>query len=137
MPPEYTHAYAIERVAAPAMALAVLGGIGLVLFGLSFVAHLIWAALGVHPGVFRFPGLAPEIVEASNIISALMGFVFAAVVFLGGLRMKSLRNYPLARAASIVAIIPCFWPCCLFGVPIGIWSLTVLSDPVVRAAFRP
>lgn len=50
--------------------------------------------------------------------------------------MKSLENYGFAMAASIIALIPCMGPCCILGIPFGIWSLVVLSDPVVRSSFK-
>jgi hypothetical protein len=39
-------------------------------------------------------------------------------------------------AAAIVALIPCFSPCCLIGLPIGIWALVVLSKPEVKSQFE-
>jgi hypothetical protein len=32
-------------------------------------------------------------------------------------------------------MIPCISPCCLLGLPIGIWALVVLLKPEVKAAF--
>ncbi len=59
------------------------------------------------------------------VISSLM--IFAA------LKMKRLQAYWLAVAASILAII--ISPGNLIGLPIGIWSLVVLSQREVRMAF--
>jgi hypothetical protein len=39
-------------------------------------------------------------------------------------------------AASIIAMIPCVSPCCLLGLPIGIWALVVLMKPEVKSAFH-
>jgi hypothetical protein len=36
---------------------------------------------------------------------------------------------------SIVAMVPCLGPCCIVGIPIGIWALVVLMKPEVKAAF--
>jgi hypothetical protein len=36
--------------------------------------------------------------------------------------------------ASIFAMLPCN-PCCLLGLPIGIWALVVLSNEDVKDAF--
>ena len=38
--------------------------------------------------------------------------------------------------AAIVAMIPRISPCCLLGLPFGIWALVVLSNGTVKAAFR-
>ena len=37
--------------------------------------------------------------------------------------------------ASILAVVPCVSPCCLVGLPIGIWALVVLSKPEVKSQF--
>jgi len=58
------------------------------------------------------------------------------LVFIGAMKMKNLENYSLAMAAAIVAVIPCISPCCLLGLPFGIWALVVLNDSSVKAAFR-
>ncbi len=34
------------------------------------------------------------------------------------------------------AMIPCVSPCCLLGLPLGIWALIVLVKPEVKAAFQ-
>jgi len=69
-------------------------------------------------------------------VSAVIGLVVSGVIFFGAMKMKSLENYGLAMAASIIAMIPCFSPCCLLGLPIGIWALVVLTKPDVKSAFH-
>jgi hypothetical protein len=49
--------------------------------------------------------------------------------------MQKLSNHGLAMAAAIVAMIPCFSPCCLLGLPFGIWALVMLNKPEVRSQF--
>ena len=49
--------------------------------------------------------------------------------------MGRLEGYGLAMTASIFAMIPCVGPCCLLGLPFGIWSVTVLNRRDVKAAF--
>jgi hypothetical protein len=50
--------------------------------------------------------------------------------------MMKLRSRGLALTASILAMIPFTSPCCLLGLPVGIWSMLVLSKPEVSAAFE-
>jgi hypothetical protein len=38
--------------------------------------------------------------------------------------------------ASVIAMIPCISPCCIVGLPIGIWAMVVLSKPEVKSAFH-
>ena len=49
--------------------------------------------------------------------------------------LLSLQSWPMALAASVVAMLPCLSPCCCLGLPIGIWSLVVLLDNNVKASF--
>ena len=50
--------------------------------------------------------------------------------------MKKLVNYRLAMVVSILALAPCISPCCLLGLPFGIWALVVLNKPEVKSAFQ-
>jgi hypothetical protein len=67
-----------------------------------------------------------------GIIAILMG----AVILLGGLKMMKLESFGVAMTASILAMIPCLSPCCVIGLPIGIWALVILSKPEVKSAFH-
>ena len=64
--------------------------------------------------------------------------VWAFVAF-GAARMMTLRSYGIGLAAAIVSIVNCsghLWCCCWpLGIAFGIWSLVVLLQPNVRAAF--
>lgn len=61
--------------------------------------------------------------------------VLSVVVIIGGLQMRNLSGMGLPVTASILSMIPCVSGCCcLLGVPVGIWSLIVLSRPEVKAA---
>jgi hypothetical protein len=66
----------------------------------------------------------------------IIGILGALLILIGGLKMKNAQSYGLALTASIVAVIPCVSPCCLLGIPFGIWALVVLNNPDVKAAFR-
>ncbi len=68
--------------------------------------------------------------------AGVVQIVLGIVVLLGAVRMKRLESYGLAMASAIIAMIPCVSPCCVLGLPFGIWALVVLSDIHVRSAFR-
>ena len=57
-------------------------------------------------------------------------------MLIAAIRMKELRSYGLAMAGAILGMLPYLSPCCLLGLPFGIWALVVLADPAVKAAFR-
>jgi len=66
----------------------------------------------------------------------LLALIAAPIIIYGAIQMMKGRKLGLAKASAILAIIP-FTSCCfLIGVPIGIWALTVLSKPDVKAFFR-
>ena len=65
-----------------------------------------------------------------------IGLILSIIVLIGAIKMKALENYGFAMAASIIALFPCIGPCCFIGIPFGIWSLVVLSDPLVKSSFR-
>ena len=84
------------------------------------------------PGQAWVAMLSGPVGVAVSIIAILM----SVVILLGALKMKKLESYGLAMTASILAMIPCLSPCCVIGLPIGIWALVVLSKPEVKSAFH-
>jgi hypothetical protein len=56
------------------------------------------------------------------------------IVLVGGLRMRSLTSHRAATTGAWVAMLP-LSPAVVIGLPVGIWALRVLGDPVVRGAF--
>jgi hypothetical protein len=70
-----------------------------------------------------------------GVASAAFGLAMSVLVLIGALRMHALRSYSLALVASILAMVPCVTPCCVIGLPFGIWALVVLNKPEVRSQF--
>jgi len=111
---------------------------------LGFIANLF--ALGwniAEPKGEPVPNLDPELQRiiqtwsgTLGIVSAIIGIVVAGFVLYGALRMKKLEGYAWAMTAAILALIPCVSPCCVIGLPIGIWALIVLLQPEVKAQFH-
>ena len=71
-----------------------------------------------------------------GVVSSIIGILVSGVIFLGAMKMKKLESYGFAMAATIIAMVPCFSPCCVLGLPIGIWALVVLLKPEVKSAFH-
>jgi phage FluMu protein Com len=132
-PPEQFYWAAHSRMVGPAIGLILTAAAGVILR----VAGIAISVLKVGVGAGGRPGMMPAMIPGGAAI-ALDSFalILAIVVLIGALKMKSLENYALAMAVSIIAMIPCLGPCCLLGIPFGIWSLVVLLDPQVKAAFR-
>jgi hypothetical protein len=130
-----SYLYALQRVSAPAVCLIVTAvlGIGLHLLGIAgVILHIGVAAAAMHqhamPEMF-ISGPIAIIYQGINIILYL-------IILIGAMKMKGLENYGFAMAASIIALVPCIGPCCLLGLPFGIWALVVLSDPAVKSSFK-
>ena len=126
-----------ERVAGPATALIVTAILGLVLQVVGVLINLISSAslpAGRHDpfGPHAMVMLGPAV----SIFFGVLGAALGIFVLIGATRMKHLESYGFAMAAAIIALIPCTSPCCLLGLPFGIWALVVLTDPSVKAAFR-
>jgi hypothetical protein len=61
----------------------------------------------------------------------------ALVSIIGGVCMLARKARWLAILAAVNTALPCVTsPCCLLGLPIGIWALVVLFQPDVKNAFR-
>lgn len=80
--------------------------------------------------------------QAFNLMSGGVGiFIYiielgvAGFIVYGALQMKDLKNHAMAMVAAIISMIPCVSPCCLVGLPAGIWALVTLNKPEVKAAF--
>ena len=134
---EYT---ASRDVRGPATALQCIGWFGSVL---SLMGVGIWVLLLLmvmnNPRPQNQGGLQREEVFAQAMIYIPQGcvaFAISIVMIVGGRKMSRLESYGWAQAAAIVGMIPCISPCCLFGLPFGIWALTVLNRSDVQAAFR-
>ncbi len=72
----------------------------------------------------------------AGLVGSLIPLAGGVVIIVGCLKMKKFESYGYARTANILAMIPCVSPCCLLGIPLGIWGLVVLSRPEVQSAFR-
>jgi len=110
-----------QRVRGPSLALLITGILGA---GLGAIMAL--AAISE-------PGEAGT--TAPPLFFSLIGAAVQALVAYAGFQMMNLKNYRLAMIGSVLAMLPCS-ACCLLGLPMGIWSVTLLTKPEVRNAFH-
>lgn len=125
-----------DQVNMPATMLLVAGGLGIL--GQIF-------NLAVHFGLFAmslpFSGGSSAAFGALSsgitVVLSIMGLGVNGFIIYGAMQMKGLKNYTVAIAAAIAAVIPCFspCPCCFVGIAAGIWAIIVLVKPEVKAAF--
>lgn len=70
------------------------------------------------------------------VVVSVIGLLAGAITTFAGIKMRALQSRGLVILGSVLAMLPCVSPCCLAGLPIGIWALVALSNPDVKAAFR-
>jgi len=128
-----------QAVTGPAIGLMVTAGLGIA----GALLGLVQSVLGVD-NTPDIPGLDPQVIHMIRlfthgpvaILSNAIALGVGVLILFSALRMQKLTNHGLAMAAAIIAMIPCFSPCCLLGLPFGIWALVVLSRPEIKAQFR-
>lgn len=125
-----------QRVNAPAIALMITGIIGGVLAVLSLALNILGVGMGSM--IARESGqdaLGMMFSGGMGIAVSLVNIALAAFIIWAATKMKNLQAWPACVGASIIAMIPCVSPCCVLGLPIGIWCLVILFDQKVKAAF--
>jgi len=129
-----------SRVSGPATGLLVTGIIGIVFQAAGLILNLTGIGFGAVPanpqGAPIDPNMMAMFQGTTAIVAAIVGCVIGIVIIFGAMKMKNLESYGLAMTSSILALIPCISPCCLLGLPFGIWALVVLSDAQIKQAFR-
>jgi len=137
-------ALAASKVNAPAIALMVVGGLG-ILWHLFFLGIRI---LGTGASFLSVPGMGQDDTAARvvsvmgggiGIVLSVLGLGISGFVIWGAMKMRALTGYGIALASAILAMIPGFtcYCCCLGlpGLPFGIWALVVLLDNNVKQSF--
>jgi hypothetical protein len=130
---------ALQLVKGPAIGLKVTAILGLVMVVVGLVFNVM-TLNGFHIGPQQMydpqmQKLIGTLGGSLGIVQNIIGGIVGVVVLLGAAKMQQLRSYQFALTASIVAMVPCISPCCLFGLPLGIWALVVLNKPEVKSQF--
>lgn len=125
------------KVLAPAIALIVVAGLGLLASLFNVIFALTAAPIPPDPN-------APEFIRALNQnttgpTTAIIQGSFAllnVLIIAGGVQMARMEMRAFAIVASVLAMLNAGTCCCILGLPVGIWSLVILLLPDVAAAFR-
>ncbi len=125
-----------DAVRWPAISLIVVSCLCLLLM-IPAIGFDIWLIASGAAAQMRQPaGISKETTTTVRLCwDVLLALVSVAVLW-GGIQMLQLRNYKYAYGTAVLAAIPCVGPCCLLGVPTGIWALFVLHREEVRQSFR-
>ena len=125
-----------DQISGPAIGLLVTGIIGAVFSLVGFISLAVGTSLN-HFWIEEFLEYVEKFYERSFALgSSLLEVLIAAFIVYAALKMKELQQWGFAVAASILAMLPCISPCCVIGLPIGIWALVVLMRPEVKSAFH-
>jgi hypothetical protein len=136
-------AHPSERVNGPAIGIMVTSIIGIVLAALGLIMNLLGVGLGAAGAMGAMePGAGMEELGVAmgqglfGVLQSVAGLIVGAVCLVGAQKMRNLERYHLALTSSVLIMVPCLSPCCVLGLPFGIWSLIVLNDPFVKSAFQ-
>jgi hypothetical protein len=130
---------AAAQVQIPALLMQITGYLGaglsviLLIYRVVMVGTVMSQTSGAPGGSAYAAGAGVGLV-VGVIVQILVTVAWCSVVIRGGQSMAQLHNYNNAIAGCIVAMLPCTCGC-LMGLPIGIWSLVVLTQKDVKSAF--
>ena len=125
-----------SRLSRPATGLLVTGIVGGVISLTSFIAGFFSSSL-IPYMEDEFSEKMEGMFQASYMTaSSLVGILIAAFLIYVSTKMREPSQDGLCIVASVLAMIPCVSPCCIIGLPIGIWCLVVLTKPEIKAAFQ-
>jgi hypothetical protein len=124
-----------ERVKGPAIGLIVVAVFGALVQIASLIMHVAGASF-LPNNEMPNQAWANMLSGTIGVVIGIIALLVSVLILFGALKMQKLESYGLAMAASIIAMVPCFSPCCLLGLPIGIWAVVVLSKPEVKSAFH-
>ncbi|MGB7770218.1 MAG: DUF4339 domain-containing protein [Verrucomicrobiia bacterium] len=71
-----------------------------------------------------------------GVANSLFGLAMSVLIYIGATKMQSLRSYEFAFTAAILAMVPCLTPCCVIGLPFGIWAVGALSKAGTKSQFH-
>jgi len=134
--PVVTTPDASDQVSGPSVGLLITGILGAALSFIGLIASLFETGIESIKANEFMGGYASIVGGAAGVAFCFVGLLVAGFIIYASLKMKALTQWSLCIAASIIAMIPCISPCCIVGLPIGIWCLVVLTKPEVRASFH-
>ena len=129
-------ANASQQVAGPATGLLITAIVGSFFVFIGLLINLLGVSLGTMMAESTEEQFAQWISGGLGVTTSVIALLVAGFLVYASLEMRKLSQWGLAVGASVVAMLPCFSPCCLIGLPVGIWCLVVLTKPEIKAAFR-
>ncbi len=125
-----------SQISGPAISLIVVASISLLLVGIGLIFDAVILATGAADNMIQPQGMPKGTQIIIRFIWGILLFASNIVVLIGSIKMLQLKSYDFAKVCAIISVIPCVGPCCIVGIPFGIWALVILAKPEVRNAFR-
>ena len=133
-------ASATDLVNGPAIGLIVTGALnvvaGLFRIVISLTGFGLAAFGGAGAGNDEMSKLIMSVAGTTGVVLGALCVICGGVTLFSGLKLRKLQSHGLCVTGCILAMIPCTSPCCLVGLPIGIWALVMMSKPEVRSQFK-
>jgi predicted PurR-regulated permease PerM len=142
-------ATALQKIKVPAVGLKVVAIINLILSLWSLV-QMIFFRPDLHELDAQLQQLNnPQLTEFMQkmmhlssgpvgIANVVLGLGMSLLIYMGATKMQKLQSYEFAFTAAVLSVIPCLTPCCgfIFGLIFGIWAITLLMKPSIKAQFK-
>jgi hypothetical protein len=126
-----------QKVRAPAIGIIATAGLGALLQVASILMTLTGAMVPqLESSDAELPDWYGAFAGTWGVVSGVVGIAVAGFLIWGALKMMRLEGWGIALTVCILALVPCVSPCCLLGLPFGIWGLVVINDQAVKQAFR-
>lgn len=126
-----------QMVQGPAIGLIVTAALGFLGCAVGIILNLTGVTMGAMQQQSQdMPNWVNMMSGGFGIVQSILGIVLSVVILMGALKMKRLENYTFSIIATVIAMVPCISPCCIVGLPIGIWALVILNKPEVKGAFH-
>jgi len=125
-----------SQVAGPAISLIVVASLSLLLVTIGLLFDVWLIASGAADNLVQPQGMDKTTQLMVRIAWSVVLLITNGVVLAAAIKMMNLQNFGFARTGAIISVIPCLGPCCILGIPFGIWALVVLGKPEVARAFK-
>jgi hypothetical protein len=101
------------------------------LLAAACVPALLWSYYHAAIGTMGYDGCA----VGMSVFWTICCGVYYVQVLVRGVHLLLLSDREQAMIGALMALVPCS-PCFVFGLPVGLWALSVLRDEQVRKAFK-
>jgi len=129
-----------SKVSGPALGIMVAAILGIIFAVFALLLNLLGIGAGAAGAMGAFDlGDNPLFAlgrGVMGVVQSLVSVLVGVICAIGANKMRNLESYSFSLASAILVLLPCVSPCCIIGLPVGIWALVVLNDPLVKSAFR-